>query len=400
MSFIFLSPYYQAFYYNIIHIVIIKNQLKSGAFIQIVVPINVQTNINMYKLSDYMKRGGIMLNNRLFPSNKKLASVMLYTTDRCNSQCRHCYIWEKTPKNNMSFNQIKSLLKSPAICKTTTIGLEGGEFMLHPEAGLIMEYLHHNHPNFDLLSNCVHTKKLISLVGIYPPKRLYISLDGKPETHDYMRRVKGLYQKVLYVINELKDTVPLSVMFTLTPFNTLDDLKHVASICKENQVDMRIGIYSNMEYFQTKEPALKNNTSLNYRIDDIPAEVKDFTENYDFMLLYHLFRKNEVSLTCNSVKDNIVIYPNGDIPLCQHKQIILGNINDEPLEAILGKKSTIMYHKTYHKCNGCWINFHRKYDIVLYRNMEKVLPKGIIRKLFGTYSWTSDPAAKYKDLFQ
>lgn len=339
-----------------------------------------------------------MLNNMLFPRRKKLASVMLYTTDRCNSRCRHCYIWEKKTKHYMPLEQIKELLNSRSVCKNTSVGLEGGEFLLHPQAEAIMEYLYHNHPDFDLLSNCVNAEKLIASVRKYPPKRLYISLDGKSETHDYMRRVKGLYPKVIRVIEELKETVSLSVMFTLTPFNTFEDLTHVASVCKTNHIDMRIGIYNNMEYFQTKEPALENKMSLNYRIEDIPAVVKEFEENYDFMMLYHLYRNQELKLSCNSIRDNIVIYPNGDVPLCQNKHIVLGNINDEPLDRILAKKSTLAYHKQFHPCNECWINFHRKYDIVLYRNLEKVLPRSIICRLLGDYSWSNNPAGKYKDL--
>ncbi|MDR0744094.1 MAG: radical SAM protein [Tannerella sp.] len=352
----------------------------------------------MYKLSDYISRGSIMLNNMLFPRHKKLASVMLYATDRCNSRCRHCYIWEKKSKDYISAEQIKKLLNSRSICKNTSIGLEGGEFMLHPQAEAIMEYLYRHHPKFDLLSNGVHTEKLISLVRKYTPARVYISLDGKPETHDYMRRVKGLYPKVIRVIEELKDTAPLSVMFTLTPFNTFEDLRHVASVCRMNRVDMRIGIYNNMEYFQTKEQASEDVSSLNYRIEDIPSVVKEFDENYDFMMLYHLYRNHEVKLSCNSIKDNIVIYPNGDVPLCQNKQIILGNINNESLDAIMAKESTLTYHRNFHQCNECWINFHRKYDIVLYRNLEKVLPRRVICKLLGDYSWSNNPAEKYKDL--
>lgn len=340
-----------------------------------------------------------MLHNMAFPKGRKLASVMLYATDRCNARCKHCYIWEKNTGDFISLDQVKALLNSKAIATTTSIGLEGGEFVLHPQAEAIMEYLCRHHPNFDLLSNCVHAGKLVTLIRKYAPKRLYVSLDGKPATHNSMRRVKGLYPKVIRVIEELKDTVDLSVMFTLTPFNSFEDLEHVASVCQKNHVDMRIGIYNNMEYFQTREQASEDKTALNYRIEDIPSVVKEFDENYDFMLLYHLYRRQEVHLSCNSIKDNIVIYPNGDVPLCQNRQIVLGNIREEPLDVIMTKDSTLRYHKEFHRCNGCWINFHRKYDIVLYRNLEKFLPRRVICKLLGgDYSWSGNPAEKYKDL--
>ena len=35
---------------------------------------------------------------------------------------------------------------------------------------------------------------------------------------------------------------------------------------------------------------------------------------------YQYFRNGELKLPCLSIKDSIVIYPNGDVPLCQNKQ--------------------------------------------------------------------------------
>lgn len=321
---------------------------------------------------------------------------MIYATDLCNARCKHCYIWDKKPKHSLPFEQIKKIVKSKAVTKNTLIGLEGGEFILHPEYEKIIKYLKTEHPNFDLLSNCVNLFKLISIVKQYPPKRLYLSLDGLETTHNNMRGVKDLYPKVIKAIEELHAIVPISVMFTLSPFNDFGDLKAVINICKNYGVDLRIGIYNNMEYFETKVN-VDDTDSLSYQIKDIPEEVKIFDENYDFMALYTSYRNKQVVLPCLSIRDSIVIYPNGDIPLCQNKQTILGNLYNEPLHKIINKKSTKRLHKESYNCNGCWINFHRKYDIVLLRSMEKFLPKQIVSLLFGKYRWNNDKSIKYSN---
>jgi MoaA/NifB/PqqE/SkfB family radical SAM enzyme len=357
-------------------------------------------SVCMYKITDYAFRGYTLLNNSIFPSHKKVASVMLYATDRCNCRCKHCYIWQKRPKTDMSLQTVCRILENKAVSKHTKIGLEGGEFILHPEYREILDYFRKNHPNYDLLSNCADADKLIDAVKSYLPQRLFVSLDGSAPTHQAMRGSPDLYGKVIRVIRELKDVVPVSVMFTLTPFNSPDDLQHVAETCRSNGVDLRIGIYNTMEYFETKEPVdvTDKGATLNYDVADIPESVRYFDENYDFLLLYRHYRENHVRLPCNSIKDSIVIYPNGDVPLCQNKQIILGNVTRERLDVILNKPSTVACHRQHRNCNGCWINFHRKYDIILYRNMEKVLPKKVIEMLWGAYSWTHDRSATYKDL--
>lgn len=349
----------------------------------------------MYSFSDYVKRGIKLINNEVFPSGKKLSSVMLYATDRCSAKCKHCNIWAKTPKQHLPLDKIKEIVESSVVSKNTVIGLEGGEFILHPEADQILEFLSKKHPCYDLLSNCVQPEKIIQAVRKYSPKRLFISLDGTPETHNEIRGA-DLYDKVIRTIEECKTFVPVSVMFTLTPFNNFQDLEHVAGICLKYDVDMRIGIYNNMQYFDTSVSSVEAGT-LDYKVYDIPEKVKKFAENFDFLSLYTEFRQGNLFLHCRSIRDSIVIYPGGDVPLCQNKHIVLGNIFEESLSNILNKKETRLTHK-HHKnhCNECWVNFHRKYDIVFYRTLEKLLPKRLIGLFTGKYYWCSDHKMTYR----
>jgi MoaA/NifB/PqqE/SkfB family radical SAM enzyme len=353
----------------------------------------------MYSFSDYFKRGLRLINNELFPSKKKLSSVMLYATDRCSAKCKHCNIWAKTPKQHLPLSKIKEIIDSPVISKNTVIGLEGGEFILHPEAMEILDFLSVHHPCFDLLSNCVQPDKILQAIKKYPPKRLFVSLDGNIETHNHIRGVE-LYHKVIQTIEECKELVPVSVMFTLTPFNNFQDLEHVAEVCLKHDIDMRVGIYNNMEYFDTTINSKEAN-SLDFEAHEIPEVIKKFAENYDFVSLYTQFRKGNVLLQCRSIKDSIVIYPGGDVPLCQNKHITLGNVFEESLSKIMNKKQTRQIHK-HHKnnCNECWVNFHRKYDIVFYRSLEKVFPKPIIQLFMGKYYWCENKHYSYKKYFK
>ncbi|MGM0649510.1 MAG: radical SAM/SPASM domain-containing protein [Bacteroidota bacterium] len=353
----------------------------------------------MYTTKDYLKRGLRFANNTLFPRHKKLSTIMLYSTDRCNSKCRHCFIWAKKPKQDLGLDKIKEIINSPVVSKNTLIGLEGGEFILHPEAEDILKYLSKHHKYFELLTNGRDADTVIKYSRQYKPVRLYISMDGTRETIKEMRQT-DIYDNIIKIIETLKDELPVSVMFTLTPFNTFDDMKHVADVCKKHRIDMRIGIYNTMEYFETRSDANTSDT-LNYKAEDIPGYVKDFSENYDFMYLFTKFRENKLHFPCRSITDSIVIYPNGDIPICQFKEIILGNLHNESLHNIINKKETVKKHKKHlHDCNACWVNFHRKYDIVLHRSLEKLLPKSMVQWFLGKYHWTENKKTKYSKLFK
>ena len=41
-------------------------------------------------------------------------------------------------------------MASRCITKNTVVGLEGGEFLLHPDANAIMEWFRDNHPNYPI----------------------------------------------------------------------------------------------------------------------------------------------------------------------------------------------------------------------------------------------------------
>lgn len=322
---------------------------------------------------------------------------MIYATNSCQSRCRHCNIWQK-PNDTLSKDEIVSLMSSRCISRNTTVGLEGGEFVLHPNAAEIMEWFRNNHPNYTLLSNCLLPQKVIDLTIRYRPKRLYLSLDGNRETYKSMRGVDG-YEKVIKVVEELKDAVPISLMFCLSPFNSFKDMEFTIDIAKKYGIDIRIGIYGTMAYFDTKEEMLQ--TQGAEYLSQIPANIHDTQENYDFVALYDQWRNGKLHLRCNSITNSLVIHPDGNVPVCQNLDVILGNIKEKKLDEIFNSVGSIgVQCRLSKECNGCWINFHRKYDIILLRNLEKVFSKKIIELFYGKYQWCADSRLSYRNYFK
>jgi MoaA/NifB/PqqE/SkfB family radical SAM enzyme len=295
------------------------------------------------------------------------------------------------------------------------VGLEGGEFLLHPEADSILGWFSRHHKNFDLFSNCLQPERLIGAVREYRPHRLYISLDGDRDTYLHMRGKDG-YERVLQVIREVKEVVPVFVMFTLSPYNDFDDLRHVARVCKENGVFLRVGIYDNIPFFDTIEDGpgsafgqYKNDEVLTYSkakelkekkevvvparaMEDyttlIPEEVREYAENYEYVQLYQNWVEGKLRLGCHSILDSAIVLPDGDVPLCQHLPTRLGNVHREGLDEAFNSAASSEV-QTYHSqhCNQCWVAYHRKYDIVLYRSFEKYFGRWATTKLLGYYQW-------------
>ncbi len=388
----------------------------------------------MFNKSDYILRGYNYLHNKAFPQRKRLSSLMIYATDLCDSGCKHCLIWAKRPPAFLSFESIKAIMKSKCIHPSTAVGLEGGEFLLHPESTAILGWFASNHPNYDLFSNCLKPDALIEAALTHKPKRLYISLDGTEDTYLYMRGKDG-YKSVLKVIEALKGKLPIFVMFTLSPYNDYSDLEHVAQLCSAQGVFLRVGIYNNIPFFDTIDQArqhefgtLKIKEVLGFKealqrqketqafamshieqtplpalpegAAPVPEILKSYAENYDYVSLYPNWLKGDLKLKCNSIMDSLIILPDGSVPICQNLNTKLGNINESSLDIIFNSAESVKTQQFHSEnCNQCWVSYHRKYDIALYRNFERFFGKFATNKLLGYYKWDSDENLTYSELF-
>ncbi|MBR2234503.1 MAG: radical SAM protein [Prevotella sp.] len=372
----------------------------------------------MYTIKDYAYNGLLYLNNIVRPRHKRLSQLMIYSTTACQSRCKHCHIWQK-PVEHLSLDDIKRIMQSRCVTRRTTVGLEGGEFILHPQAAEIMAWFREHHPNYTLLSNCLAPRRVIDAVRRYQPRHLYVSLDGGRETYQRMRGRDG-YDRVIQVVETLKDKVPLSLMFCLSPWNSLDDMAFVIDIAKHYHVDVRIGIYGTMAYMVASPPPplqgergvdtlFSKHNAQNYILPSPVGEglggrllsLRSTSENFDFVALYDQWRKGNLRLRCQSIMSSLVVHSNGDVPLCQNLDVVLGNIHHQTLDDIFNGSQACQTQCRYSKdCNGCWINFHRKYDIILLRSMERLLPKRIIEKIYGPYQWTNNPRMTYRQYFR
>lgn len=347
----------------------------------------------MYRISDYVRHGWVYLNNAARPRHKQLSQLMIYATTRCQSRCKHCAIWKKA-EAHLTLDDIKAIMNSQCITRNTCVGLEGGEFLLHPEAESIMEWFMKHHPNYTLLSNCLAAKKLIDAVKTYHPSHLYVSLDGNKETYRQMRGCDG-YTKVIEVVEALRNEVKISLMFCLSPWNTFQDMDFVIGIAKQYGIDIRIGIYGTMDFFDTTAELLE--TDMKNYVAQIPQSIHHTQENYDFVALYNEWRQGHLHLRCHSIFSELVIHADGNVPLCQNLGVMLGNIHEQSLDEIFNAQHTCTMQSRYSReCNGCWINFHRKYDIILLRHLESALPKRLIEAFYGKYQWTANQQETYK----
>lgn len=331
----------------------------------------------MPELRHYAKFATDFVSNNVF-DRPRLSVLMFYGTSACNSRCKTCNIWQK-PVEHMSLEVVRRALAARCVSRRTRIGFEGGEFLLNPERDAILA--HAAELGFDvlLLSNGLMPERLAETVTRHGIRRVHISLDGPRETY---ARVRGLdaYEKVVRSIELIRDRAEVAVLYLVNPWNGHADLRHVVSFCQHKGLDLRIGIYHDMEWFETDRDASEMDADLG------SLDLGPFApENQAYLELYEGWRNGEVRLPCFSIRQVMVVYPNGDVPLCQSKHQILGSLKQQSLDEILGAQQTIELQRSQRGCNQCWIGFHRKLEVMLYRKLE-FLPVPLLRRLLGDYA--------------
>lgn len=141
---------------------------------------------------------------------KRLGTVILFVTSRCNSFCRTCFYHEELNRpGDMTFEQIEKVSRTmPAI---TDLWLSGGEPTLRHDASHIIDMSVQNNgvrrliiPTNGLVKSRVY-EIVDKALGANPSLDLYlnIALDGQGETHDHVRGVPGHWEKTLDCIEEL-----------------------------------------------------------------------------------------------------------------------------------------------------------------------------------------------------
>ena len=141
---------------------------------------------------------------------KRLGTVILFVTSRCNSFCRTCFYHEELNRpGDLTFAQIENVSRTmPAI---TDLWLSGGEPTLRHDASQIVDLFVRNNgvqrliiPTNGLVKARVH-EIVDGALGEHEALHLYlnIALDGYGETHDRIRGVPGHWQKTLDCIEAL-----------------------------------------------------------------------------------------------------------------------------------------------------------------------------------------------------
>lgn len=206
---------------------------------------------------------------------KRLGTVILFVTSRCNAFCQTCfYHAELNQPGDLTFAQIEKISRTmPSI---TDLWLSGGEPTLRRDLSDIIDLFvsNNNVGRIIIPTNGLIKSRVCEIVdralGNNPAIDLYlnIALDGYGETHDRIRGVPGNWEKALECIESL---YPLKEKYTdrfRLNVNTV--------VCAENYTEIEMlseFMWENYRLDGQYFNIIRGETLVGEQIKQVPPEV-------------------------------------------------------------------------------------------------------------------------------
>jgi MoaA/NifB/PqqE/SkfB family radical SAM enzyme len=295
--------------------------------------------------------------------DRELIRIPLLITERCDSRCKTCHIWAKKSAMDMPINMIENVLND---APNAIITLLGGEPTLHPDIEDILRLFKERKRFYKMVCNGMSPDHLEFLVNKYNIPDLTLSCDGTKEAYKQARGVDN-FDNIVSLVKKLRDKTRLSLGYTISYWNSREELLKMQKLCKDYGVALVVTIYEEVKYFYTTAPRMKEI----YKADDLAR----FPHNRN-LRLYNKWVNGKIKMPCHYIKYACQIETDGDVHACGRKFDLLGNLNTQSLSEIWNSPQTKMIQNELIHCNDCW-SICREIDVVL----NIILPKFVIAKL-------------------
>lgn len=184
--------------------------------------------MNIRKIINLVKIGKSVLLYHLFRIKTPI-NVMWRITNRCNSKCSYCHIYNRKQKE-LKTSQILKIIDDMKKCGVQRIGFVGGEALLRDDFEKIIDHVKNKNIYVTLVTNGTLIKDHIDII-----KKLdyvVISFDGKLKNHDKGRK-KGSYYKVIETFDICRDNnIKVMTNTVLNKYN-INDIDFILDTVKE-----------------------------------------------------------------------------------------------------------------------------------------------------------------------
>ncbi len=289
----------------------------------------------------YFKRN----DENIFPLDLPI-QIDFELTQKCNLECKHCFVDGNTSFSENTFNIIKKLCKEGVL----VFELIGGEPLMVKEIFSIINYLKKQNKIVSICTNgTLITKDIAKRLSENPPDKIFVSLDGSKEINDKIRG-KGSFNKTLSGIKNLNEFgITPSISFCINKLN-INSIEKLVFEIKRLKIKSLFFIFGE----PTKKKSSFNNNFFKHSDRELVASrIKQMKIPLKYIMHFEPKDKSALYFGCFFKLTMCEITPNGDVLSCPIIRKKEGNILEEDLRIIWKRMQNQLMKKKDKKCNIC-----------------------------------------------
>lgn len=288
--------------------------------------------------------------------------MVFMTTDKCNSRCQHCSIWQqKGIDNPITPKELEKALSDPLFKGIKEIINTGGEATLRNDLIDLFLAEHKALPkaNLQISTNAIIPQRTVDLAKALLkrdiPLSVGISLDGIGEHHDAVRGIKGNFDRVDWLVHELiklkeknKKKLHFALGYTLSSL-TVDYMKEVQDYGKKLGVDVLVQWYN-------EAPAFYDNhgRGFNEKEKELSSAVSSLPPSFLREVWIDAQKGKLPKFPCFAMHTFCVLKTNGDLTPCLNLfDKSAGNVREKTPMDIWKSEEAKKIRGVVKNCEGC-----------------------------------------------
>ncbi len=295
------------------------------------------------------------------PFDSKWVEITLDITGRCNLRCKHCCVsaGESIKGEDLSTEELKSVLDKIIAFDPKKISLSGGEPMIRKDFEEIVTYIHERYSGpLELMTNgTLITRETAQFIGKNFAS-VSVSLDGVDEATCSIIRGAGTFDACMKGIRILKEETSCELSISMV-------------VCQENEKYVKdfhamvreLGAHPIARTLSPSERLSRNEDSIHFPIPEKPLSGEALAKYLEEYKERKMHKKPPETFSCQAARRQFEIDYVGDIypcPALMDDEFLMGNIRR------IDDFSRFILEKEYENSDG-------------YKNFRKYLPYEIER---------------------
>jgi MoaA/NifB/PqqE/SkfB family radical SAM enzyme len=299
-------------------------------------------------------------------------------TYKCNSRCTTCNIWQRTPTDELSFDEIRTFFQRSN--RFSWIHLSGGEIFLRNDLFDVTEVIMTECRNLLLLNfptNGLLTDRIVStvekIVALKPPKFfITVSMDGDETLNDEIRGVKGAWKRQIETFKQLSKIPGVKVALGMTLSTTnADKIGQTFQAAKKEcewltYENFHVNIFHTSYYYgnealdapQQDSERLIQEISAYRKLRKLRLHPISYLEYQYGRHIEHYVRSGKTPIRCHALRASSFLDPMGNVYPCSMYNRVLSNLRDYNYEIVriwdLEESRKVQQEIWEYQCPQCW----------------------------------------------